>query len=302
MKLEDCREQDVLSVTLTDGSEINGSYLTQAGMHFISTDNPESKLLKKVLGPYSEQDIAQISIIRSRDDILEERNQRLRGERVGGREPITRDDYEYRLQMIARAVAGAGGKRRDQLLRQFDDVADRIALARSKRQWMISEGAWAMKSNEPPTLADLWMADVASPSLLQRPRAQDFDPDPSMRNKRLPLPSAAADDPRSVPNVLSAIRKAGLKVVISLAGDPAWERAVLQVDLGPGRTRRFLCNGKRGSCGLIEWTLTWGGNHSAPGLRARRQAVKLHEYKLLRAIIAQTNEGNERARPAGEIL
>jgi len=291
MRFCDCREQDVLTIVMADGALVEGSYLTQAGMHFVSIRNPDSMLLKTVVGPFTDEDVQSIARVKGREEILEERYDRLRGERLPGREPLTREDYEYRLETIARAVAKAEGKRRDQLERQFDDVADRIALARAKRTWILAAGRWALRSNSPPLLSDLWMSDVASPSYISRPRPQDFDPDPSVRRRRSAAPEEATSDPRSVPNVLKTMKAAGLKAVISLAGEPAWERAVLQIDLGPGRTMRYLAEARRGSGGLIEWDLKWGGNHSKPGLRKMRQSVRLDSYLELKRIVAKANHG-----------
>lgn len=288
---EDCREQDVVSIVTNDGETFTGSYLTQARMHFVSIKNPVSMLLNKVVGPFTDDDVKFIEIVKSRDEVLEDRHDRLRGERHPGREPVTREDYEYRLSTLARAAAAAEGKRRDQLERQFDDVADRISLARAKRQWVLSAGRHSLKSNSPPELADLWMSDVASPSLLARPRDQDFDPDPVVRRRKLPLPPEATEDPRSVPNVLRAMKAAGMKAVVQLAGDPAWARAVVQVDLGPGRTMRHLADARRGPDGTIVWSLRWGGNDSRPGIRKRFQSMRLDSYRELKQLIDRVNAG-----------
>ncbi len=295
---EDCREQDVVSIVTNDGETFTGSYLTQARMHFVSIKNPVSMLLNKVVGPFTDDDVKSIEIVKSRDEVLEDRHDRLRGERHPGREPVTREDYEYRLTTLARAVAAAEGKRREQLERQFDDVADRISLARAKRQWLLSAGRHSLKSNSPPELADLWMSDVASPSLLARPRDQDFDPDPGVRRKKLPLPPEATKDPRSVPNVLRAMKAAGLKAVVQLAGDPAWARAVVQVDLGPGRTMRHLADARPGPDGAIVWNLRWGGNDSRPGIRKRFQSMRLDSYRELKLLIDRANGGRVVSAPS----
>jgi hypothetical protein len=287
----ECREQDVLVVVTADGETISGSYLTQARMHFLSIKNAESLLLDKVVGPFNDEDVSSIEIVKDRDTILDERHRRLRGDRHPGREPVTREDFEYRLETLAKAHAAAEGKRRDQLRRQFDDVADRIHLARAKRQWIIASGFWFQKSNRPPDLADLWQADIASPSLMARPRPQDFDPDPVERRRKTKLPEEALADPRSVPNVIRAMKAAGMKAIISLAGDPTWERAVVQIDLGPGRTMRWNANAHRNAARTIEWKLGWGGNESRPGLRKREQSFRLDSYKQLRQIIERANRG-----------
>lgn len=287
----ECREQDVLVIVTAAGETFRGSYLTQARMHFLSIKNPESMLLDKVIGPFTDEDVTSIEIVKDRETVLDERYGRLRGDPHPGRDPVTRDDFEYRLETLAKAHAAAEGRRRDQLRRQFDDVADQIQLARAKRQWMIASGFWFQKSNRPPDLADIWQADIASPSLMARPRPQDFDPDPVERRRKAKLPDEAISDPRSVPNVIRTIKAAGMKAVISLAGDPAWERAVVQIDLGPGRTMRWNANAHRNAAGVIEWKLGWGGNESRPGLRKREQSLRLDSYKELRQIIASANRG-----------
>jgi hypothetical protein len=58
-----------------------------------------------------------------------------------------------------------------------------------------------------------------------RPRPQDFDPDPKVRRRRPPLPASVRRDPWSVPNMLAALKAAGLDARLNLVGDPWWSRA-----------------------------------------------------------------------------
>jgi hypothetical protein len=279
-------DQDFIKVTLKSGETITGSYMTQAGMHFIGTKAGKGDLIGKVEGPINPDDVASIDVVSSRDDVFAERRDRAMGERLPGRDPVVREDFEYRLERLARAVASGEGSRRTQLHRQFDELADRIELAASKRSWIMKSAFWALKSNQPPTLEDLWQCDVASPSLLRRPSPKDFDPDPKIRKSRDRLPPEIIADPNSVPNMLRRLRAADFKAVISLAGDPPWERAVIQVDLAPGRSGRFTVDGRRID-GDMSWKLKWAGNDSSAGRKHLRRAIALPEYQELKLLVGR---------------
>ena len=182
-----CEERAVVRLVLADGSARTGSYTGRAGLHFLHRTGPGLPLIGEISGPYLSGDVLAVEVVQTRAQVLEDARARLHGERVPGREPATRDEYEQRLKVLARAVAVAGGdwRREMQLRRQFGEVADRIALARGKRAWLLAAAKWAVRSNAPPTMVDLWVDDVASPSCLARPRPQDFDPDPRARRRQI---------------------------------------------------------------------------------------------------------------------
>jgi hypothetical protein len=278
------QDQDVITVALKSGETYTGSYMTQAGMHFVGTKAGKGDLIGKVEGPFDPEDVASVRVVTSRDEVFAERRDRALGERLSGRNPVTRDDFEYRLERLARAVASEEGTRRTQFHRQFDELADRIELAASKRSWMLKAAFWGLKSNEPPTLEDLWQSDVASPSLLRRPSPKDFDPDPKVRKSRDRLPAEIVDDPNSVPNMLKRLHASGLKAVVSLAGDPPWERAIIQVDLASGRSGRFTVDGRRVD-GDMQWKLKWAGNDSAAGRKHHSRALRLETYAVMKAVV-----------------
>jgi hypothetical protein len=282
----DRQDQDVITVVMKSGETFTGSYMTQAGMHFVGTKAGKGDLIGKVEGPIDPAEVERVEVLKSRNDVLENRRDRALGERLPGREPVTRDDFEYRLERLAKAMVSAEGMRRTQLSRQFDELADTIALAKPKRAWMIAAAHWSLRSNEPPRLVDLWSSDVASPSLMRRPSSKDFDPDPIVRKTRDRLPPEIVADPSSVPNMLRRLRAADLKAVISLAGDPPWERAIIQVDLAPGRSGRFSVDGRRVD-GEMVWTLKWAGNDSNAGRKHQRRALGLPEYAVLKSLVAE---------------
>ena len=282
-------DQDRIRVLLQDGSAVEGAFMSVAGMAFVIVRDPGA-LLDRSTGPFDPADVASVSILRRWTDIKSERFDQLRGERFPGAEPQTATDFEYRLQRLARAMAlETEPRRRAELERQFNDTADQIALSGAKRQWVRLEGRWALTNNAPPALSDLWSADVASPSLLKRPRPQDFDPDPAIRRRRIPLPAHVANDPRSVPNVVRSLLRTGLKARVALAGDPAWRRAEVQIDLRPGRSGRFMASA-RPDGDRIAWRLHWGGNYGPTASRHHQSALRLPEYAVLRRLIPSQSD------------
>ncbi|WP_338578691.1 hypothetical protein V8J38_16660 (plasmid) [Brevundimonas olei] len=276
--------RDRIRVTMRDGTVHIGAYMTVAGMAFVLVRKPGA-WLDETIGPLTADLVESVSVERAWRDIETERWHKARGERFPGAEPLTAMDYEYRLQRMARAIAAEEDPiRRSQLARQFDDLADAIRLGGGKRAWVRAEGAWSLTSNAPPTLSDLWCSDVASPAYMARPRPQDFDPDPAVRRRRLRLPAEVAEDPRSVPNVLRSLVRAGFRARLALAGDPRYRRGVIQIDLRPGRTGRFLAEAKpQGD--TTAWDLSWGGNHNTTALRQASSARRLPAYQELKRLI-----------------
>ena len=276
--------RDRIRVRMRDGLVHDGAYMSVAGMAFLLTRMP-GDLLDTTIGPLSADLVDSVEVIKAWASISSDRHHQSRGERFPGAEPVTALDFEYRLQRLARTIGSEVNiERKAQLVRQFDDLADRISLASGKRAWVRAEGRWSQTSNAPPSLKDLWQADVASPSFMARPRPQDFDPDPAVRRRRTIVPAEVMADPHSIPNVYRALRRAGLKARIALAGDPVWRRAEIQVDLRDGRKGRFYASAKPAGDRTL-WRLAWGGNEGATATRQRISAQRLPEYRTLVALI-----------------
>ena len=286
-----CKERAVVRVTLADGTILKGSYTGRAGLHFLHLTGRDQPLGGTVSGPYRTRDVRVVQIVRSRAEVIEDAEARLLGERVPGREPVTRDDYEHRLQVLARAAASADAERdwqrEMQARRQFGRLADRLQLAAGKRAWLIAAAKWGRRSNAPPTLADLWVQDVASPSCFARPRPQDFDPDPAVRRRRMPLPDHVRLDPRSIPNMLRALHDAALKARITRLGDPPCDRGHIQVDLPLKGRSRFVIMGARDDTGRMVWRLLWDGNEGEAGRRRHRVALASDAYSRLIEVVAR---------------
>ena len=285
-----CEERAVVRLTLASGQTLTGHYTSRIGLHFLHRTGRDLPLIGEVTGPYGRGDVLAVEVVRTRAQVLADAYVRLHGERVPGREPVTRDDHEHRLQVLASAVAAASDnwQRQMQLHRQFREAADRIGLAQGKRTWLLNATAWGRRSNAPPTMADLWVDVVASPSCLARPRPQDFDPDPRARRRRTGLPAHVASDPHSIPNMLHALRAASLQVRATRLGDPPWDRGHLQIEMPVtakqrsglrGGRIRFVAIAERDRHGRMEWHVVWDGNHdSKAGQLRHRRALRCDAY------------------------
>ncbi len=275
-------ERETLRVCFADGRTLTGSYLSVAGQHFIVCRGPEMPLHGRAEGPLEDMDVLSVVVEQSRAEVLEAGRLRLFGEPVPGREPVTREDYRHRLQVLARAVAMETEWQREmQLRRQFDEAAARIGLAAGKRAWVLAEAKWGLRSNAPPTMSDLWVDAVASPSCFARPRPQDFDPDPAVRRRRQGTSVQSRVDPRSIRNMLSALRGQKLKARLTRLGDPPEDRAHIQIDMPIKGRSRFVAIAECSDGGGIDWRLAWDGNDSKTGLRRKRQAEATSEYERL---------------------
>jgi hypothetical protein len=158
-------ERTVIRIEMKDGHILTGSYTGGAGFHFVHRTGANLPPLGEVVGPILAEDIVAARVLKTREEVLAEAHYKLFGDRVPGREPVTREDFQSCLEAIARAIAGseADWRREMQLHRQFNDVADRIGLSAGKRTWLLSAPRWATRSNAPATLSDLWPDAVASP-------------------------------------------------------------------------------------------------------------------------------------------
>lgn len=286
-----CQPQDQIEIALTNGQKLVGAYMTQAGMHFIHAR--DGGVHGKVHGPFDAGDIASISVQKDREAILAERFERTRGELVPGTVRRTREGYEARLDTLARAAAMATGKRKDQIERQFNDLADEIELAKTKRNWILMMAKWARFSNREPTKCDLAGGDMTSAARFMRPRPQDFDPDPKIRRAAVKVPADIAADPRSPPNMLRALRAAGFNARPSIMGETDFVKADLLVDFPGGKEKgRFGLLGGRRKDGQFAWRFMWEGRSSKADDTRRRRALASDAYKLFKSIIEQGLDHN----------
>ena len=291
-----------MRLTLASGQVLTGHYTSRVGLHFLHRTGRDLPLIGEVTGPYQPGDVLSVEIVRTRAQVLTDAYVRLHGERVPGRKPVTRDEHEHRLQVLARAVADAEAdwQRQVQLHRQFREAANRIGLAAGKRAWLLHAARWAKRSNAEPTMADLRVDAVASPSCLARPRPQDFDPDPRARRRRTGLPAHVASDPHSIPNMLHALRAASLQVRATRLGDPPWDRGHLQVEMPitakprsglRGGRSRFVVIAERDIHGRMAWRIVWDGNDSKAGQLRHRRCLQCDAYARMVEVLRHGRRG-----------
>ncbi len=183
-----CEERAVVRLTLASSQVLTGNYTSRVGLHFLHRTGRDLPLIGEVSGPYWPGEVLAVEVVRTRAQVLEDAYVRLHGERVPGRESRTRDEHEQRLQVLAGAVAAADDdwQRQMQVHRQFREAADRIGLTQGKRTWLLNAAAWARRSNAAPTMADLWVDAVASPSQRQTLRVSATSP---ARARRISTPT-----------------------------------------------------------------------------------------------------------------
>lgn len=213
---------------------------------------------------------------------------------------MTRDGFEQRLGALARAAATASNAaRRRQIEFQFDDIADRVSLARTKRRWILACARWATNSNRAPSPLDLSGGDLTMAAKFKRPRHQDFDPDPVLRRARAPVPPHVRCDPRSVPNMARALREAGFVARPSVMGETDHDHADLLVDFEGGKMRgRFAVFGRRDDDGSMTWDRpSWAGGDSGTAAVRRRRAERSPEYDRLLLTLQVGRIDNSRRPP-----
>ena len=286
--LDGHEDRSRLRLTLQDGRVIEGLLNLIARHHFLHCTGSNLPLIGQVEGPFLPSDIAAVEVVMTRAELRERGRELLHGPRVPGREPVTREDFEHRLQTLARAVAAVPDSEwqmQIRLKRQFEACAERVQLTPGKRAWMLAEAKWARRSNRPPTMADLWVEPFASPSCFARPRPIDFDPDPAVRRRRTPPPFEVRSNPHSIPNMLAALKAQGLKARITRLGDPPHERGHIQVEMPVKGRARFVLQGERGEGGEMRWRSTWDGNESKAGLKRRTRAIATPAYAAMRRVM-----------------
>ena len=288
-----CEERAVVRLTLANGQTLTGHYTSRVGLHFLHRTGRDLPLVGEVSGPYQPGDVLAVEVVRTRAEVLADAYLRLHGERVPGREPVTRDEHEHRLQVLARAVADAEAdwQRQVQLHRQFREAADRIGLAQGKRAWLLHAAAWARRSNAEPTMADLWVDAVASPSCLARPRPQDFDPNPRARRRRTALPPHVRADPWSIPNILHALRAASLKARVTRLGDPPHDAGHIEIDMPIKGRSRFVAIAERDIHGRMAWRAVWDGNDSKAGQLRHRRCLQCDAYARMVEVLRHGRRG-----------
>jgi hypothetical protein len=277
--------------------------MRMGGMAFIQIKDAYG--VSKVEGPFAPADVLGTRVVKSRQEVADERFERSRGDLVQGILVRTRDGYEARLDRLARAAAMETSTRKRQIELQFDDVADEIQLAKTKRKWIVDVARWNRFSNVEPSKIDLSGGCMTTAMKYERPRPQDFDPDPKVRRARQPIPRHVADDPLSTWSMMRALRFFGYHARASIFGEVTFDGAVLLVDFPQGREKgRFEVSGERDADGIMKWRAGWSGNGTKTDERRRFRCQQSDEYGHFKGILAygtMTPGFVEKGRPAHRV-
>ena len=191
-------------VTLADGSSITGTLRSAGGQRWIDQGSDGSEVVLLHGDPLT---VMRASKGDQRDPVVkfevtkptegaDAKKARIQGEQIITTQPTTAEEYEAALWKLAEAMHDADpnrfkiladqdygdrlarSRRRMQIERQFDDLADQIKLAKAKRRWMIAN-AVPHREGKPLSPGD----GFSSP-----PKPTDFSPDPAVRATRTPRP------------------------------------------------------------------------------------------------------------------
>jgi hypothetical protein len=268
------------------GPDLHGEYMTQAGMHFVSVPT-EDGMGHHVLGPIEPENVASVTVTKSRAQISSERYEQARGAAVPGTLERTRGGYEGRLTDLAKAAANEKDtNRKGQIETQFDDVADEIALAQKKRKWLLAEAEYRAGggTEEHPSRLE-FAGGSANDALMkfEKPKATDFEPNQEARRAS----SKTLKEPGGPQDTLARLRKEGFGADYSVAnpdGDP--NRSVLLVTSPGGK-----------EAGRITLTGTREGNAWKWEPKAQQKNITGEDGQRLKQIIADQSAP---AKPAAE--
>ncbi|TWA81560.1 hypothetical protein FBY14_12452 [Azospirillum brasilense] len=184
------------------GRTLVGEYLTQARLHFVVVKPPGAGgLASTVLGPIDPSDVETITLDQSAEDVMRDRYERKHGDPFLSWTPATRDEFERALYELADEVSRlrdegdtardardwdrerTANRRRRQIVVQFDELAERIRLAKTKRRYVLADAG--MMRHHGQRFDPL--RDCDGPLAAQnfvRPLPLDFHPDPTERQDR----------------------------------------------------------------------------------------------------------------------
>lgn len=178
-------EADVVVEVTQEGADLSNSPAIIRGK--INTLGSGLFVVKDVAGevhmvnPAYVKSFEVLSSEADRAKIAEERHQRKFGEPFHKTEPKTAEDFKRMLKELAVAInREKQGERRWQLEAQFDELADRIGLAKTKRRFLMAEAVSEAKGKK-------FKIDDLEPA--ERTRYgeyidADFHPDPTVRKDR----------------------------------------------------------------------------------------------------------------------
>lgn len=190
---------DQVRVELSGGDVIEGEVRDGPFMYVDSHDKHGCVILSHSSPDYAT--ISGITVTRKAHEVLAERQLRKFGDWAHP-DPVTRDDFErvlyalaHEINQLGERVFGEGfnvdrARRARQLEAQFHSVADRINLAKTKRNYILCFNAGRRTAGLPDKRRSEFNPlrncyDVPAAAV---PKPLDFDPLPEVRARRAPRP------------------------------------------------------------------------------------------------------------------
>jgi len=257
-----------------------GTLMTVAGMTFVMVPRPGA-LTELAIGPLATLAVVSVEIVRSAEDVLAERRARWLGVPLLTEIPTTREGYMSAFDRLADAIVAEeiGCRRRRQLLRQMDELAETIALSKAKRLYLVTEAEHRRdgKGFDPARLANRFIR-----SSIDVPLPQDFDPDPEVRTNRGVRRALRMSNPVNAELAFMErrMRRSNLKV----RRPPNADYLLIQIPLSSGKDGAFVYNlGKN-----LKQPHVGGGDPPSPTcLKRERRAMKTPEYHALMKLLAE---------------
>lgn len=204
---------------IEDSTEIGsaeGPVLAVAGMRYIQDETHRRAWSMPTILDLAGDDVESIVVLETADEISERRARAARGELVFPDQPGNAMEIEDALDHLAALIAREPDKRiirgrQRQLRAQFDDIADQIEMASSKRKYVLTRAL---------TGGDFHPWETRDPLVYRigtvRPLPADFEIDPSLRRDRARRLEESVrifgEAEREVRCLLSALRADGFDV------------------------------------------------------------------------------------------
>lgn len=189
-------ENTKLKVLLTDGTSFEGLFRNSAGWPWLAVENREPFSLAE-----HSPDLIQVKAIVVLNDAPNNQSRKF-GE-IAYQQPQTRQQYEETLWSLAAEITRTNRETQirqpnysDKMLRamqlenQFHALADQIALAKTKRRYILFCALPKQRGDPLRNPLDL-MGSPLDARVLQVPKETDFDPDPKVRKRRSLSPAIA---------------------------------------------------------------------------------------------------------------
>ena len=185
--LSHLESQDRVRVALADGREIDGTVDLRAGMLFVIEARPRpGTLVPTCHGPLAADAVVWVTRTQTRTERLAEREARRIGAPIDVGRLRAASDYRRALYQLAEAKRAVPEgfehfRRKLQIEAQFHQLADAIALAKAKRSYLLA--------NQDPEIElspANWVHSPIDAMQFRRPLPQDFEPDATIRRRRLP--------------------------------------------------------------------------------------------------------------------